>query len=69
MVSAIEEAGCFDSVVLDSVVGKRQHDNGDLQDEGAGRKDDFDLRQEQRPRGGGTVYLACPRNRIPQEPG
>lgn len=38
VVSAIEEAGCFDSDPLDSVVGKRQHDNGNLQDEGPGRK-------------------------------
>lgn len=38
MVSVIEEAGCFVSDPLDSVFGKRQHDNGDLQDEGAGRK-------------------------------
>lgn len=38
VVSVIEEAGCFDSDPLDSVVGKRQHDNRDLQDEGLGEK-------------------------------
>lgn len=59
----LQRKWCYDSDPLGTVVGKRQHDNVDLQDEGAGRKEDgFEPREQeqQRPCGSGTCIGHVP---------